>query len=300
MVRRWGAAIAVLVLLTGCDNPFQDDGPAAAKPAPTVTVTVSPGGEESPAPSPTPTEDAVDPLASTKAKVQALEEVPSEEASEQSTLPSSNLVAGRPGTFTTMDDFLTTVLQDIDAYWSAIFEASGLPAPQVIYAWPEAGARLPSACEPFFTDDNTAAYCPADDRIVVSQPLALAVWKGQVRANADPDDGQASGDFSVAYVVAHEYAHSLQGELGILARSGLPVMKIELHADCWSGVWAFSAYERGELDPGDIEEALKTATLVGDYATDNPQHHGTPAERVEAFVTGFRSGDPGGCDGYLN
>lgn len=126
MRAQWIAACAAALLLSGCDNPFEDDGPRAADPVPTVTVTASPAAEI-PEGDPTPPAEPIDPLAGTKAKVQALEEVPSTEADTGDPVPASNMVAGRPGTFTTIADFMTTVLQDVDAYWADVFVSSGLP-----------------------------------------------------------------------------------------------------------------------------------------------------------------------------
>jgi len=78
-----------------------------------------------------------------------------------------------------------------------------------------------------------------------------------------------------------------------------PLVQVELHADCWSGVWASSAADRGILEPGDIEEAVQTTMDVGDYETGAPGHHGTPEQRSAAFLTGYESGEPAGCEGYL-
>ncbi|WP_432432633.1 neutral zinc metallopeptidase [Cryobacterium breve] len=95
---------------------------------------------------------------------------------------------------------------------------------------------------------------------------------------------------------------SLQNEIGIFSTAGsiYPVYKIELHADCWAGVWAKSAEDEGILDPGDITEASQTTLDLGDYAFDNPQHHGTPEQRNQAFLEGYDGGDEGSCDGWLN
>ncbi len=130
------------------------------------------------------------------------------------------------------------------------------------------------------------------------------MWEGQLRTNADPQGEQPAGDSSVAYIVAHEYAHSLQGELGLLPTVQdltlkFPVYKTELHADCWAGVWANSAYHKAILEPGDIEEAARTTKDVGDYQVDHPKHHGTPQQRAEAFMAGYNAGDPRSCDPYL-
>lgn len=211
----------------------------------------------------------------------------------------------------TMAQFLTYVITDVDKYWSGIWRAATLPEPQVTYYWLKPGEVTASGCTDGATglmeaNDSTAAYCAADDYIRISEVVAQRVWNGQLKANTDAETGHAAGDFSVAYVVAHEYAHNLQAELGIIASAahpqggGYPVYKTELHADCWAGVWANSAYYEGLLETGDVDEAFRTTQDVGDYDfTDAGGHHGTPAQRVKAFMDGYNNGVARSCDPYL-
>jgi predicted metalloprotease len=214
--------------------------------------------------------------------------------------PSDATPANIQGSAGTMKDFLDFVITDVDAYWSGVWEDAGRPEPQVTYAFPAAGEVLPSQCGGP-TDDLSAFYCPPDDEIIVSQSVAVQIWDGTIVTNPDGNMQHKTGDFSVAYVVAHEYAHSLQAELGILRPNVLvyPTVNTELHADCWAGVWANSADYEGILDRGDIEEAVQTTLDLGDYAIDDPLHHGTPAQRSEAFLTGYDSGIPDDCEPYL-
>ena len=92
----------------------------------------------------------------------------------------------------------------------------------------------------------------------------------------------------MAYVLAHEYAHNLQQELGIfdnrVTRSAKP---FELQADCFAGTWANSVYEQGQLQPGDLEEASNAALAVGDFDVGNAQHQ----HPRRALLAGFDSGD---------
>ena len=73
----------------------------------------------------------------------------------------------------------------------------------------------------------------------------------------------------------------------------------ELQADCLAGTWANSVYEQGLLEPGDLEEATNAALAVGDFDVGNEQHHGTPQERRDALLSGFRSGEPATCEQFL-
>jgi predicted metalloprotease len=64
---------------------------------------------------------------------------------------------------------------------------------------------------------------------------------------------EAKGDFPATYVIAHEVPHHVQNELRILGQVHLahqqssqtdanaPTVRLELQADCHSGVWARAA-----------------------------------------------------------
>jgi predicted metalloprotease len=202
---------------------------------------------------------------------------------------------------TTVDAFLTDLLRDIDRYWSVTFEAAGLPTPQVRYAWVEPGGAILTGCG-VPADDRAAFYCPGDDTIYVAQRFAADLYEGVVRGlpGESAGFGRATGDFAVAYVLAHEYAHNLQQELGVFDNSVTASAKpFELQADCLAGSWAHSVYEQGHLQPGDLEEATNAALAVGDFDVGNAQHHGTPAERRDALLAGFRSGEPSECGRYV-
>lgn len=210
----------------------------------------------------------------------------------------------------TMYDFLEYVVQDLDAYWTYVLTYNGYPEPQVNYAFPSPGEPVETLCSKTgYTSEEDASYCGLDDMIVVTQKMATDIWMGQVKGekNLDPEIGYSSGDFSVALIVAHEFAHSIQAELGWLpttleeAESGrlVPVINTELNADCLAGVWANDVYYRNLLEAGDIEEAIRTTNDIGDYGFENPKHHGTPAQRVEAFLAGYNNGNPSSCDNYL-
>jgi predicted metalloprotease len=184
-----------------------------------------------------------------------------------------------------IERFLTDIIEDVDRYWTRTLAASDLREPRVSYVWVAPGERVVSGCRAV-ADDDAAFYCPADDTIYFSQVLAARFYG-------------AVGDFGVAYVVAHEYAHNVQNELGQLSANGRTSSKpFELQADCMAGLWGNSAYNAGRFDEADVEEAVRTAYAVGDFDYGNPNHHGTPDERRAAWLVGFRSGDPADCSQF--
>jgi uncharacterized protein len=198
---------------------------------------------------------------------------------------------------TTIDQFLTELLTDIDRYWTKTFATGNLPEPRVRYTWvPPGGGNLTGCGEP--ANEMSAFYCPADDTIYIGQQFAADLYQGVLRGL--PGEGRAAGDFAVAYVLAHEYAHNLQQELGVFDnRQSRTAKPFELQADCLAGTWAYSVYAEGALQPGDLEEATRAALAVGDFDVGNAQHHGTPRERRDALLAGFETGDPATCNQYI-
>jgi predicted metalloprotease len=232
-------------------------------------------------------------------------------ADHRAPLPAAthNLTTGSPGSAQpqTMDGFLTAVTQDVDGYWTQQFKDAGLPEPRVRYDWIPAGQTAASVCgdENGTLGDSAAAYCPGDDTIYISQKFATDIYDGTLNPSLPGSSqgfGQADGDFSVAYIVAHEYGHEIQDELGLFDKYGqqLPTMAFELQADCYAGAWAKSAYDAHRLEDGDVQEALNAALAVGDFDTSSPGHHGTPQQREDAWTTGFEGGGPSSCDSYLS
>jgi predicted metalloprotease len=151
-------------------------------------------------------------------------------------------------------------------------------------------------------------YCPGDEKVYID----LGFYEELKRRFGAP------GDFAQAYVLAHEIGHHVQNVLGIneqvrraqsadeSQRNPLSV-KMELQADCFAGVWAHSTGERNLLEAGDIEEAMRAASSVGDdniqkmsRTSINPESftHGSSEQRMHWFNEGFRSGLPSACNTF--
>ncbi|MGB3250850.1 MAG: neutral zinc metallopeptidase, partial [Tabrizicola sp.] len=109
-------------------------------------------------------------------------------------------------------------------------------------------------------------------------------------------------------------------ELGILAKaneirqqvseadSNAISVRIELQADCLSGIWAREAAQTlGTIERGDLEEAVNAAKQIGDdtlqrNAGQRPMPHtfthGTSDQRSRWFMTGLQSGQLADCDTF--
>ena len=201
----------------------------------------------------------------------------------------------------TMHDFLEYVIVDVDRFWVDVMIQHGLQEPNVYYVFPGPGESVYDVCRKGYTGELEAQYCPEDDTIVFTQEMAIEIWEGITKFNNHPNLPYNAGDFSVAVVVAHEYAHSLQAERGWFPKTGRigTSRSIELNADCLAGIWAKSVYARGLLEEGDIEEAMRTLSDLANDIVINNKSHGLPAERTEAFVLGYTDGSANRCDKYL-
>ena len=207
----------------------------------------------------------------------------------------------------TMEEFLTAVTQDVDAYWTQVFKDSGLPEPRVSYAWIPAGQTAASACGDDGTGtlgDSAAAYCPADDTIYISQAFATGIYTGALdRAlpGSSQGYGRTVGDFSVAYIVAHEYGHQIQDELGLFEKYGAAaddglraagrLLRRQLGQQRLPG-----GPPRGRRHPGGARRRAGRRRLRRGHAG----HHGTPEQREAAWRAGFDSDSPSSCGTYLD
>ena len=134
-----------------------------------------------------------------------------------------------------------------------------------------------SGCGQFGAYDNPAAYCPLDDTVYVSVPLAQ-----QIQTEV--------GDFAWITILAHEWGHHVQLVLGI--HQELSINR-ELQADCFSGTYAQRAKQQGFLQEGDVSEAVLITMLSAD-PLDLPETadgaHGSSDDRVTAFMQGYLGG----------
>ncbi len=204
-------------------------------------------------------------------------------------------------------DFVSVVLADTEDTWEKIFRDMGRSYPQpslVLFsdAVQSACGNAGSATGPF--------YCPADRKVYID----LSFYQDL------KDDLNAPGDFAQAYVIAHEVGHHVQNLLGITdqvhrlrgrvaeAEYNQASVKLELQADCFAGLWANHADRvRNILEPGDVEEALNAASMIGDdrlqqksrgYVRPDSFTHGSSRQRVQWFNQGLRTGRMNSCNTF--
>ncbi len=202
--------------------------------------------------------------------------------------------------------FTSAALKSTEDTWSQIFRQAGRqcsPATLVLYSGytDTACGYGQSAMGPF--------YCPADHKVYID----LSFYNDMERKMG------GGGDFALGYVLAHEIGHHVQNQLGIsqkvnreMQRSSkreanhLSVM-LELQADCFAGVWGNRMRERGILEGGDLEEALNTATAIGDDRLQRQSMgrvvpdsftHGTSEQRYNWFKRGYDTGDVAQCNTF--
>ena len=198
-----------------------------------------------------------------------------------------------------LKQFVSVVLAKSEDVWSNVFQQNGrqyrdpklvLFTDQVRSACGMAGA----AVGPF--------YCPGDEKVYID----LAFYE-ELRRRFN-----APGDFAQAYVIAHEVGHHVQKLLGISERvdamqrrmsqveANQLSVRIELQADFFAGVFARYVKDQGVLEPGDIEEALRAASAIGDdqiqrqttgYVVPDSFTHGTSEQRLRWFKKGYDTGD---------
>jgi predicted metalloprotease len=155
-------------------------------------------------------------------------------------------------------------------------------------------------------------YCPPDRQIFLDT--------GFLPRGRDPVPRLLGQRLQVhaAYIIAHEAGHHIQNLLGILdkarqmqeragskAEANAIQVRVELQADCLSGVWVNREEKKrpGFLEAGDIDAALQTASAIGDDTLQRQATgrvvpdsftHGSAAQRKRWFMTGYQQGSGAG------
>ncbi len=149
-------------------------------------------------------------------------------------------------------------------------------------------------------------YCPIDQTIYLDETFFDELTN---------KFGAKGGDVAQAYVIAHEVGHHVQNQLGIMdevqsryGNSNTMSVKLELQADCYAGVWAYSVSQQGVFEnENEINEAIDAAEAVGDDRIQkettgriNPETwtHGSAQDRANWFNKGYKTGNPNSCNTF--
>jgi uncharacterized protein len=157
-------------------------------------------------------------------------------------------------------------------------------------------------------------YCPNDRLVYLDTTFFDDMLKGQL--------GAEGGPFAIGYVIAHEYGHHVEDQLGVLGRirtqkgPNSDAVRVELMADCLAGVWAKGAQETtdsqgqtiiADLTQDDIERAINAAEAVGDDRIQKRSSgrvdtdsftHGSAEQRVRWFNRGMKQGTIQSCETF--
>src|SRR5579864_212081 len=213
-----------------------------------------------------------------------------------------------------MGSMISGILGEIDDRWSEEFQRRGqsYTGPKIVlFRNATDGGRCgmaQSAMGPF--------YCPPDRTIFLDTSFFR-----EVETRFRGCSGNAC-KFTAAYIIAHEAGHHVQNLLGIIPRvtrlqqqagskaeSNALQVKVELQADCFSGVWTNREEKKrpGFLEAGDIDAALTTANAIGDDTLQRQATgrvvpdsftHGTSAQRKQWFMTGYQQGTVQACNTF--
>jgi len=196
--------------------------------------------------------------------------------------------------------FVKVVLADTEDVWSKLFNDMGRtytdPTLVLFRGATSTGCGNASASTGPF-------YCPADQDLYIDLSFAQDLKK----------QFGATGDFAMAYVVAHEVGHHVQYLLGMTKKMqqlqqqlseteyNKYSVRLELQADFYAGLWAhYDQKMKNVIDPNDIQEALDAANAIGDdrlqqqyqgSVTPDSFTHGTSAQRMYWFKKGYETGD---------
>lgn len=162
------------------------------------------------------------------------------------------------------------------------------------------------------TSQTGPFYCPADQSVYID-----VTFYDQLQSM-----GAENTSLAQLYILAHEWGHHIQNQLGILSQMDHndlgpngDMVRSELQADCLAGAWINNAANTVDPDTGvtylqkptseQLKSALAAASAVGDDKiyenagmSANPDNfsHGSAEKRMQWLKTGMEGGTIASCD----
>ena len=167
-------------------------------------------------------------------------------------------------------DLLNFASDDLNTFWQAEFDEANLTyrPPNRVQAYTSRSRR---------SRDYNAYYTAYTHSIYFDTRLMT-------------DALNNLGDVAPIFILAHEFGHLVQSQLGLLNNGRLSITT-ELEADCLAGAYLQNLDERGLLESGDAAEAMRQAYNVGDHLpAEQNGAHGSPTQRANAFSHGYAQG----------
>jgi uncharacterized protein len=197
------------------------------------------------------------------------------------------------------------VVNSVQKFWDGVFQRSNRQYTYVdtVFFTDQTQTRCGVA-----TSQVGPFYCPVDKLVYIDLGF-FDDLKSRFGVNVTP--------FVEAYVIAHEYGHHVQDQLGVLDQirgdtqgPESKSVRAELQADCYAGVWAAHAVDTGlieQLTQSDINSGLDAAAAIGDDRIQeetqgqvNPETwtHGSSEQRRRWFSRGYETGKPAECNTF--